>query len=284
MKEGALTQPMRMLANMLEARTGQTLSENRLWRLETSLSPVLRAHGLGSLDDLVSATIADPAGPLANQAVNALLNNETSFFRDAHVFRMLEHDLIPHIMADIEAQSRQKVLRIWCAGCSTGQEAYSLAMLFRNQPSWRDWRMQILATDVSSAVVDRARSGLYTQMDVQRGLAINDLLKWMTPAGDKWSVSPVLRDMIEFRVDNLFRPAAPSGKYDLILCRNVLFYFTQDRKRQLFDMLARHCSPGGYLLLGAGETMIGHSTDFSADSRFRGSYQRLRHERPSPRP
>ncbi len=276
MKECTLTPPMRILASVLEGRTGQTLSDNRLWRLETSLKPTLRAHGLATLDELAARIGPEPRGELATQVVNALLNNETSFFRDAHIFQLLARDVLPEFIRQAEARGRSRVLRLWCAGCSTGQEAYSLAMMFHNHAqAWPDWRMKILATDVSSTAIERARSGLIPQMEVQRGLAINDLLKWMEPEGDLWRVHPAIQEMIDFRVDNLFGPKAPAGEYDLVLCRNVLLYFSPERKKQLLATLASHSAVGGFLLLGAGETVIGHSVDFTASQRHRGVYERI---------
>ncbi len=276
MQDVHLTASMRILAGLLESRTGQVLSENRLWRLETSLRPVLRANGLPSLDALVAAIQADPGGALARAAVNALLNNETSFFRDGHIFDMLAHDLLPALMRAIGEARRERTLRIWCAGCSTGQEAYSLAMLFRNhQDQWPDWRLRIVATDISTLAVERARSGLFSQIDVQRGLAINDLLRWFEPVGEQWRIHASLREMIDFRVDNLFEDKAPAGFCDIIFCRNVLLYFSPGRKAELFRILARHCEAGSYLLLGAGEAVIGQSTDFVASRRFRGTYERI---------
>lgn len=275
MKEASLSQSMRILANMLESRTGQSLSDNRMWRMETSLRPVLRANGLKALDELVSKIVSDQQGALATEAVDALLNNETSFFRDNHIFQMVARDLLPHIIERGEKQGKHRLLRVWCAGCSSGQEAYSLAMTFLNNcDQWSDWRMQILATDVSAAMIDKAKSGVVSQMDVQRGLAINDLLRWVTPAGDDWKIDPSLREMIDFRVDNLLEPSAPAGEYDIILCRNVLLYFSAEHKQQIFGVLAKHSGVDATLLLGAGETTIGHTTEFSPSPFFRGSYQR----------
>ncbi|MEZ5655324.1 MAG: protein-glutamate O-methyltransferase CheR [Sphingobium sp.] len=277
MREGALTQSMRLLANLLENRTGQVLSENRLWRLETSLRPIVRAHGMTTLDELVASVMSNLNGPLADAAVNALLNNETSFFRDPHIFRMLAQELLPAFVADAEERGAERVVKVWCAGCSTGQEAFSLAMMFQNnRANWPGWRMQILATDVSGAVIEKAKSGVISQMDAQRGLAINDLLKWMAPVGEDWKMDGALRGMIDFRADNLFSPAAPMGEYDLIFCRNVMLYFAADRKKMLFETLARHSAPGGHLLLGAGETVMGLTTDFVTCPRYRGTYQRTK--------
>ncbi|CAN5357326.1 protein-glutamate O-methyltransferase CheR [soil metagenome] len=267
----ALTGAMRVLAGLLEARTGQILSENRIWRIETALKPVLRLHGLASLEVLVSRLLGSGETELVDEVVSALLNNESSFFRDLQTFDMIYRDLLPHL-SDTRAD---KTLRIWCAGCSTGQEAYSLAMQLRKDAArWQGWRIQILATDISTVAIARAQSGLFSQIDVQRGLAITDLLRWFEPVGDDWKVSDDLRRMIEFRVDNLFEAKAPKGHYDLILCRNVLLYFSLPMRRRVFEELAEHSRQGGYLVLGAGETVIGQTESFVASRDLRGSYER----------
>lgn len=277
MSEGPFTGAFRILAGLLEARTGQILSENRVWRIETALTPILRANDLASLDALVAALSADQGRGLADQVVDALLNNESSFFRDLQVFDMLGRDLLPHLAAT----RANRTLRIWCAGCSTGQEAYSLAMLFsRNAELWQDWRVSILATDISTAAISQARSGIYSQIDVQRGLPIGDLLRWFEPEGDAWKVKAELRRMVDFRHDNLFDSHAPNGAYDLILCRNVLLYFSTGMRRRVFDLLSRHSREGTFLLLGAGETVIGQSDDFSASRDYRGSYERRPADQP----
>ncbi len=261
----------RILSGLLESRTGQTLSENRAWRMETALKPVLRAHGLADIDELAARIVTIRDRRLDEDVVNALLNNESSFFRDFQIFDMLCKDILPHI----HAQRRDRTLRIWSAGSSTGQEAYSLAIQLRkDKVRWQGWRIEILATDISSSAIEQARSGVFSQIDVQRGLAIGDLLQWFEPVGDDWRANEELRRMIDFRTDNLFEPRAPSGAYDLILCRNVLLYFSPERRKAVFDLLAKHSHDQSILLLGAGETVIGQSDDFVAHREFRGSYIR----------
>ncbi|WP_336959036.1 protein-glutamate O-methyltransferase CheR [Sphingobium aquiterrae] len=279
MSEGPFTGAFRVFARLLEARTGQILSENRVWRIETALTPILRANDLASLDALVAALSAGQGRRLADQVVDALLNNESSFFRDLQVFDMLGRDLLPHLAATRPGRT----LRIWCAGCSTGQEAYSLAMLFSgNADLWQDWRISILATDISSAAISQARSGLYSQIDVQRGLPIGDLLRWFEPVGDDWKVKDELRRMVDFRQDNLFDSHAPNGAYDLIFCRNVLLYFSNDMRRRVFDLLTRHSHDSTFLLMGAGETVIGQTDEFAASRDYRGSYARRPAGQPVP--
>ena len=262
----------RVFSALLEARTGQILSESRSWRMETALKPVMRAHDLADMDDLAARLLRKCDPGLENAVVNALLNNESSFFRDLQIFDMLHRQILPSFHA---APRRDRVLRIWSAGCSTGQEAYSIAVQLRNDMArWRGWRIEFLATDISTAAIEQARSGVFSQMDVQRGLAVGDLIKWFEPVGEEWHASPELRRMIDFRTDNLFDPRAPSGEYDLLLCRNVLLYFTQERRQSVFRLLSRHSHEGSVLLLGAGETVIGHSDDFVPHPEFRGGYGR----------
>lgn len=269
--EAAFTSAMRVLASLLESRTGQILSESRMWRIETALKPVLRANGLEDLEALVQRLLSGLERQLSDDVVNALLNNESSFFRDLQMFQMINRELLPNI----QATRPDKVVRIWCAGCSTGQEAYSLAMQFRKDAEkWKGWRISILATDISTAAIARAQSGIFSQIDVQRGLPINDLLAWFEPVGDDWKVNDALRRMVDFRTDNLLEPKIPGGHFDLILCRNVLLYFSLEMRRKVFDRLAQYSRSGTFLLLGAGETVIGQTDEFVSSRDFRGSYER----------
>lgn len=261
----------RVLTGLLEARTGQLLSENRAWRMETALRPVIRAHGLKDIDDVAAELLRGRNPGLERDVVNALLNNESSFFRDLQIFDMIHRDILPRI----REERADRTLRVWSAGCSTGQEAYSLAIRLRNEAArWQGWRIEILATDISTAAIEQAKSGVFSQMDVQRGLAVGDLIKWFAPHGEDWRASAELRGMIDFRHDNLFDPRAPIGQYDLILCRNVLLYFTPERRQAVLGLLARHSHAQTILLLGAGETVIGQGDDFAPHPEFRGSYGR----------
>lgn len=264
--------PARILSKLLETRTGQVLSEGRAWRMETALRPVMRAHDIKDIEELATLVLRSGRSSLEEAVVNALLNNESSFFRDLNLFDMLNRDILPHLQQE---KQDNKVLRVWSAGCSTGQEAYSLAIRMRNDAArWQGWRIEILATDISTAAIEQARSGLFSQMDVQRGLAVGDLIKWFEPAGEDWRASFELRSMIDFRHDNLFEPVAVSGQYDLLLCRNVLLYFTPERRQAVLRLLARHSHDRTILILGAGETVIGQSDDFAPHATFRGTYAR----------
>jgi chemotaxis protein methyltransferase CheR len=165
-------------------------------------------------------------------------------------------------------------LRIWSSGCSTGQETYSLAMLFADEPEkWRGWTIDILGTDVSTSCIDRARRGIYSQFEVQRGLGINQTIKWFEECADGWRAVEELRRSLRFQVHNLLEPAPHPGGFDIVLCRNVLLYLSPEKKALGFDRLAGAMAEDGWLMLGAGETVIGQSSKLGADVNARGLYR-----------
>ncbi|OYW46003.1 MAG: hypothetical protein B7Z08_08480 [Sphingomonadales bacterium 32-68-7] len=246
-----------IVAGLLEARTGQTLTADRAWRVGTALTHVLRGNALGSLDDLV-VRLADPAeSRLAQQVVDALLNNETYFFRDRAMFDILAARTLPELQQRRAATRR---LAIWSAGCSTGQEAYSLAMLIAAEPArWRGWAVDILATDVSPSMIASARQGSYTQFQIQRGLGALEMVSFFGETASGWRAAPALQRMIRFEPHNLLDAPPFPGRFDLILCRNVLLYFDRPTRARAFDRLAEALAPDGRLLLGAGETTVGQA-------------------------
>ena len=263
----------RILAGLLEARTGQQLTMSRRWRIETALAALLRNRGIASLDELITILVMGKEPGLSNQVVEALLNNETYFFRDRTPFDLLARASLPELQKRRESKRR---LRIWSAGCSTGQEVYSLAMLFaENEAQWSGWTIDILGTDVSSTVVDRARDAVYTQFEVQRGLAIGQTIKWFEECPDGWRVVEPLRRRVRFQVHNVLEAPPHPGEFDIILCRNVLLYLNAEKRTQAFDRLASSLAGDGWLMLGAGETVIGQTRKLAADPDVRGLYRLL---------
>ncbi|MBO9375978.1 protein-glutamate O-methyltransferase CheR [Sphingomonas histidinilytica] len=252
------------IARLFEQATGQTLSQDRFWRIGTTLMPFCRARGIDSFDQLALTLERSADRELSLDMIDALLNNETSFFRDAGVFAQIGQALLPRLAA---ARQRERRLRIWSAACSTGQEAYSLAMLFAEQGDrWAGWRIDIVGSDISRSAVEQARSGLYTQFEVQRGLPIRQLIAWFDPVLDQgWRVKPQLAAYVAFQRHNLLGPPPAGGRFDLILCRNALLYFSPERRHQMLEGLALAIAPDGGLLLGAGETVQG-SARFVADA------------------
>ncbi|MEA1071282.1 protein-glutamate O-methyltransferase CheR [Sphingomonas sp. LY160] len=260
----------RILAGLLEARTGQQLTMSRRWRIETALSALLRERQIPTLDELITILVMGRDPNLATQVVEALLNNETYFFRDRSPFDLVAKSALPKLAKAREASRR---LRIWSAGCSTGQEAYSLAMMFAEDPiRWRGWTIDIVGSDVSESAVRRARDGVYTQFEVQRGLGITQMIRWFEEVEGGWRAIEPLRRHVRFQVHNLLEPAPHPGQFDLVLCRNVLLYLNADRRAQVFDRIAGAMAPDGLLMLGAGETVIGQTRRLEASTEMRGLY------------
>jgi chemotaxis protein methyltransferase CheR len=256
-----------LLTQLLEARTGQQLAAYRSWRLDVALKPLLKERGLDTLDQLAAELMECATPGLDDLIVDALVNAETSFFRDAHVF-----DQVAEVVAQAAAENRRA--RIWSAGCATGQEPLSLAMLFAEKGAGRAALPEIVATDVSEGALARARTGRYTQFEVQRGLPIRRLLQWFEQKNDDWIAAPELLRAIHYRRLNLVDDPAPPGRFDLILCRNVLLYFAPETKARVFAGLAHALRPGGLLVLGAGETVIGQTQLFEPSRRYRGLYEK----------
>src|SRR3954454_15200275 len=261
----------RILAGLLEARTGQQLTMSRRWRIETALSTLMRERGIGTLDELITILVMGEQPNLSQRVIEALLNNETYFFRDRAPFDLLQRYALPEL-AKRRVQSKR--LRIWSAGCSTGQEVYSLAMLFAEEPEkWLGWTIDILGTDVSTACIDRARNGMYSQFEVQRGLGINQMIRWFEECPDGWRAVEPLRKPVRFQVHNLLEPPPHPGGFDIVLCRNVMLYLNPEKKTLAFERIATSMAEDGWLMLGAGETVIGQTTKLGADVGARGLYR-----------
>ena len=254
-----------IIADLLAARTGQHLTESRRWRVNSALAGIFREHGISNVDQLVCLLASPRTGPespdLSQDVVEALLNNETYFFRDKPTFDQLPQEIIPEL-----ARRRQdsKRLSIWSAGCSTGQEVYSLAMLFAEQKDrWHGWTIELLGTDVSHRAINAARSGLYSQFEVQRGLGVTQMLRHFDETANGWQIGEDPRRIVQFRQHNLLGPHPGRQPFDLVLCRNVLLYFERETRSIAFDRLANAVAPDGFLMLGAGETVIGQTDRFS---------------------
>lgn len=258
---------LQMFSALLEARTGQRIASYRSWRIDTALKSLMRDRGLGTLDQLVALLREGRDRPLADEVVDALLNQETSFFRDAPIF-----DLVVEAVAAAERRGHRA--RIWCAGCATGQEPQSLAMLFAERAEAGAPMPEILATDVSDLALARARAGRYTQFEIQRGLPIRQLMRWFDGEGGEWTIKPDLARRVMFRQHNLVADRPPAGAFDVILCRNVLLYLSPDTKQAVFRTFADALRPDGLLVLGAGETVIGQTQLFQPSRTLRGFYER----------
>jgi chemotaxis protein methyltransferase CheR len=262
---------VRILAGLLKARTGQQLAIGRRWRIDTALRPLIAKHNIPTLDDLVHRLVSGRSAALADEAIEALLNHETFFYRDLNAFRLLDERGLARLHA---ARAGTRRLRIWSAGCSTGQEAYTIAMMIADRPDrWRGWTIDILGTDLSATAVDRAKAGRYSQFEIQRGLPVTQMLRCFDQDGEHWQASGILRQAVRFRVHNLLEPP-PVGLFDVVLCRNVLLYFSPIVRTLVFSRIASAIQQDGVLMLGAGETTMGQTDDFVSDFEARGLYRR----------
>ena len=248
------------LRQVLKQRSGLALSADKHYFLESRLLPLARQAGLNGLGELVLALKTGRDTALLAAVVEAMTTNESFFFRDKTPFEHFRRVIMPALLA---ARWQSRALRIWCAAAASGQEPYSIAMCLREMArAIAGWRIEILATDLSGAVLDRARQGLYSQFEVQRGLPIKLLVKYFTQVGELWQIAPEVRAMVKYRRFNLLTDFASLGTFDVILCRNVLIYFDQDTKSDVLRRLAEAISSDGYLVLGATETAIGLSDQF----------------------
>lgn len=260
------------LSDLLEERTGQVLVANRHWRVEMALKPIMRENSIPDINTLTAILDGDSNSNLAKQCVEAMINNETCFFRDQANFALLTGPIFDSMR---EHRSQSKRLRIWSSACSTGQEAYSLAMsLSENRDKWRDWNIQIMATDVSTSALEQARAGRYSQFEIQRGLPVTMMLKYFTQDGEEWVANPSLSKMINFAEHNMLKPGHHMGQFDIILCRNMLMYLCDEKRKLALEQLNGSLAPDGILMLGAAETVIGQTEKFRSSTEFRGFYEK----------
>lgn len=242
------------LATLLKRRSGLILTADKGYLVESRLGPVAQKHGLPSLDALVAA-LNRGNETLASAVTEAMTTNETSFFRDNKPFDTFRKEILPQV---IERKAATKSLRIWSAAASTGQEAYSLAMLLREEAArLAGWRIEIVGTDISEAALRQARSGVFSHFEVQRGLPAQMLVKYFAKVEGSWQIAAPLRAMVQFRQFNLLDNLSPLGQFDAVFCRNVLIYFDIETKAQVLAAIARRMNEQAVLFLGGAETVLG---------------------------
>ncbi|GAB2694043.1 CheR family methyltransferase [Thalassiella azotivora] len=230
------------------------LERGKEYLVESRLLPLARKAGATDVDAYITRLRTRPDLAASKSVVEALTTNETSWFRDGDPFAALASTVLPELAA---ARAGKRRLRVWAAACSTGQEPYSVAMTVLENQSLAGWDVEILATDLSEEVVARGREGRYTQLEVNRGLPVTQLVRHFTRDGADWRISPDLNRMVTFRTLNLIRPFPPLGTFDVVFLRNVLIYFDVATKRQVLAQVRKVLAPDGYLFLGAAEMTMG---------------------------
>jgi chemotaxis protein methyltransferase CheR len=260
-----------LFARLLKDGSGLVMTEDKSYLIESRVLAVAQRHGFASVTALARALQKRADSALAREIVEAMTTNESSFFRDLKPFEQFRSIVLPSLL---KARAASRTLRFWSAACAAGQEPYSLAMLLDEERiRLHGWHVSLLATDISGEMVERAKAGNYSQFEVQRGLPLKYLVRHMEPEADRWQIKPALRAMVEFRVANLLDDLSLLGRFDMILCRNVLLYFDQPTKAALLERLSWQLRPDGFLALGGAETTLGVTDRFEPVPQQRGLYR-----------
>ncbi len=258
------------VSKLVKDRSGLVLTSDKAYLLESRLMPVARKRGLKGLEDLVQAMRSSRDEELLREVTESMTTNESFFFRDIKPFDLFRDIVLPQFL---ESRAAKKHIRIWCAAAASGQEPYSLAIILREEAAkLAGWRVEIVGTDIALEVLNKAKAGLYSQFEVQRGLPIRFLIKYFTKVDDMWQASPELRSMISFKEFNLLDDFKTLGGFDVVFCRNVLIYFDQQTKAQVLDGISKLMPGDGMLFLGGAETVLGISDKFMPVSGQRGVY------------
>jgi chemotaxis protein methyltransferase CheR len=258
------------LADLLKTKSGLIVGLDKTYLLETRLGPILKRTGLSDLNALADRVKRAPLDPLARDVVEAMTTNESFFFRDDKPFHHFRAHALPRLLA---ARPGNAALRIWSAASSSGQEAYSLAMILAECKAQLGTRtVEIVGTDIARDQLQRAQQGLYTQFEVQRGLPVQMLMRYFKKDEANWRISDAIRAMVKFREWNLLGDLRPLGRFDVVFCRNVLIYFDQPTKARVLDAIAAQMPADGALYLGGAETVLGITARFAPMPGERGVY------------
>ena len=257
------------ISSLLKQRSGLALTPDKGYLIDTRLGPIAKANGMADVRELIGRLRLNPNAPIAYQVVESMTTNESMFFRDTKPFDQLVKVILP----ELKAKGKNSI-RIWSAACSTGQEAYSIAMTLKEESfKYPGLTAEIYATDLAEKVVERARAGHYSQFEIQRGLPIAYLMKYFTQRpNNNWEINDAIKSMVKFTTGNLLLPYATIGRFDVIFCRNVLIYFDEKTKSDVLDRMAAVLNPPGYLYLGGSETTHGLTTKYRVMEEHRGLF------------
>ncbi len=244
----------------LYEKFGYVLGDDKTYLLLSRLTPVSRKWDFPSLDDMTKKVRSGTGDQkMVKEIIDAMTTNETLFFRDERPFKYFREVLVPHIE---KARETRKRIRIWSAACSTGQEPYSVAItLMEVLKDFKSWNIEIIATDLSDKALGQAIKGEYSQFEIQRGMPIQQLMKYFKQEGQVWRINDEVRNLVRFESFNLLEPMDKFGVFDIIFCRNVLIYFDDETKKKIFQKLTKRMEPDGYLYLGGAESVLGLSTE-----------------------
>ncbi|MBL4613760.1 MAG: protein-glutamate O-methyltransferase [Magnetovibrio sp.] len=258
------------ISSLIKSRSGLVLTPDKSYLLESRLMPVARKHGLKGLEDLISQMRARREEALIVEVTEAMTTNESFFFRDVKPFDLFRDEVLPPIL---EKRAAQRHLRIWCAAASSGQEPYSIAIVLKELGvKLAGWKIDIVGTDISHDILNKAKSGLYSQFEVQRGMPIQLLLKYFDKKDETWEIKPEIKNMVQYKYWNLLDDLKPLGGFDIVFCRNVLIYFDPETKGKVLEGVSKLMSKDGMLFLGGAETVLGVTEKFKPVQGQRGVY------------
>lgn len=262
----------RFLSELLKKRSGIALTEDKHYLLESRLLPIARSKNLADISQLCQKVRQSPSEDLITEIIEAMTTNESSFFRDIKPYENLRNIAFPLMISNLATTKR---MRIWSAACSTGQEPYTIAMCIKEDAAkMQGWNFDIVGTDLAKKVVDKAKLGIYSQFEAQRGLPIQMLIKYFNSLPDtSWQLKDDIRNMVTFKTNNLLDDYTPLGTFDIIFCRNVLIYFEDDTKAKITEKMAKSLAPHGLLVLGATESLVDPTNLFVGLQEFRGAYK-----------
>ncbi len=270
------------IQGLVRKRSALILEPGKEYLVESRLDPLARQEGFSSLHEMVERLRSSPSCDLHRKVVEAMTTNETSFFREIRLFEMFKKTILPQILA---LRASRRTLNLWSAACSGGQEPYSIAMLLREHfPSLGSWNINLIASDISTEMLARAQAGRFNQIEINRGLPANLLVKYFQKHGVVWEINPDIRQMVEFREINLIHPWLSLPRMDVIFMRNVLIYLDVETKKNILDRVARLLDPDGYVLLGGAETTTNLDDSFESLSCDGAMCFRLRKRKVSPAP
>ena len=261
------------ISALAKERSGLVMREDKVYLLESRLMPLARREGIATLDEFVEFLRRENDFNAINDVVDALTTNETLFFRDNGPFEAFRNTIMPHIL---ETRATTKKFRVWSAASSSGQEPYSLVMILDEmKAALTGWNYEIIGTDISMRILEKAQAATYSQFEVQRGMPTDKLIKYFEQDGQHWRLKAPFREQVSFRKANLLEDQRALGMFDVVFCRNVLIYFDRETKTQVLEMIAQMMPADGKLFLGGAETVLGLTDRFAAVEGVKGMYQKV---------
>lgn len=260
------------VADLVKSTSGLVITREKGYLVESRLSPLARRKGCESLAEFLDHVMKTRDSSLCEAITEAMTTNETFFFRDKTPFETFENHVLPTLLEN--AKPGRKI-RIWTAAASSGQELYSIAMILNEQRAkLKGATFELIGTDISKEILEKARAGLYSQFEVQRGLPVKLLVNYFKKEGELWRINEEMRAQCVFREANLLHDFKGLGQFDVVFCRNVLIYFDQETKKDVLERIAAQMPENGFLFLGAAETVMGVTTAFTPARDHRGLYMR----------